>query len=578
MDKNRLKTSFFLLKRKIENKRASYKLYLKKEAPISVTQLNKRPLISVIGDVDKIYQSYDNFQQVQTLDKAEGEYVAFINKDIVLDKNTFYCMVKELEQADYDLIYSDQDMLVKGKRIKPFFKPDWSPHTLRSFNYIGFCLIKKSIIPHFDNYYDLLFKLSYKNLKVCHIPKVLVHYKKQIMEEGNQLLSNNNELVSIIIPSKDNYSVLEKCINSIREKTLYTNYEIIVVDNGSCQQIKSKVNALADKYIYNKMEFNFSKMCNLGAKNASGDFYLFLNDDTQVVSPNWLDEMVNYARQQQTGAVGCKLLYPHNDLIQHIGVINIKNGPVHAFIGKRAEGLYFGRDKYVYNYSCVTGACLMVDKTKFFGFDEELRVAYNDVDLCLKLIEKGYYNVCIPYICLYHYESVSRGDDRKNNLKLKRLFAERQLLYTKHKEFAFNDKFYNKNLNGYKSDFSLENPKYINKTPLCKPVDHAMRYLNPKALGKVEFISYGSVITVGGYGYINNMDAKIDLLLFKNNENVFRTKALKQIRPDFDNKICGFLANISVDDVKKGDYEIGILLKTGVKKYLILSDEMLNIK
>lgn len=573
----RLKTVIFLVKRKIENKLATYRLYLKKEDNVCLTQLEKKPLISFVGQNDGLKQSYDNYELVSDLKNAKGEYIAFIDQNMVLSENALYFMVKQLEQEEYDLIYCDEDMLVNGKRCNPFFKPDWSPHTLRSFNYIGFSLIKRSAVEVTDSYYDLLLRLSYKDIRVKHVARVLVHYKKRAMEQGTESVKNNNEKISIIIPSKDNLTVLERCINSIRDKSSYNNYEIIVVDNGSCEAVKNKVSTIADRYIYKKMDFNFSKMCNMGAENATGDFFLFLNDDTQVISHDWLEKMLGIALQKQTGAVGCMLLYPQSDKIQHCGVINIKNGPIHPFIGKEPGNLYFGRDKYNYNCCAVTGACLMVDKNKFFGFDEELRVAYNDIDLCFDLVERGYFNVCVPQARLYHYESVSRGNDRTDENKLKRLFSERQRLYDKHKELAFGDRFYNRNLTGCRADFSLENPKYINKNKFCMPLLRPKDYLSDLVKGEIEYISMEDMIGIGGFAYIHNKSTRIRLLLLTADENALCVKVNMELRMDMDNKICGFCVNIPRDMLEKREYSLGVLLTdafTG-KKYVKIFDEKL---
>lgn len=228
-----------------------------------------------------------------------------------------------------------------------------------------------------------------------------------------------NPKVSIIIPSKDNYDILKQCLTSIRKETKYQNYEIIVVDNGSAEETHAKYTQMCKeldcKYHYAPMEFNFSKMCNIGAHLADGQFLLFLNDDIRVEGAEWLERMLGHAQQPHTGAVGCKLIYPNTNLIQHVGVVSFMVGPGHAFQRINDDlNCYWGRNKLEYNYSAVTGACLMIDRNKYDqvgGFSEQLPVAYNDIDLCFNLVEAGYYNVVRTDVRLYHYESVSRGYD-----------------------------------------------------------------------------------------------------------------------------------------------------------------------
>ena len=251
------------------------------------------------------------------------------------------------------------------------------------------------------------------------------------------------------------------------------------------------------------MDFNFSKMCNIGAENAEGEIFLFLNDDTEIISQNFLDVMVNYAIEPQTGAVGCQLLYPNNK-IQHCGVISIQNEPVHCFLGcDENTDSYFGRNKYSYNYSAVTGACLMIEKKKFQGFDEDLPVAYNDIDLCWNLVEKGYYNVVVNSVKLYHYESISRGDDRKSKSKLLRLYNEREKLYNKHRDFCFIDKFYNRNLTQHRGDFTLENINYINRGMFARVIINPEKYFTDKINYKIEYMSDGNMVNIGGWAYID---------------------------------------------------------------------------
>ena len=262
--------------------------------------------------------------------------------------------------------------------------------------------------------------------------------------------------ISILIPSKDNPGVLETCVASIRKKSTYPSLEIIVIDNGSSEENKAQVEELSAtyqfEYLYEPMEFNYSVMNNLAASKATGELLLLLNDDMEVVTPDWLERMAGQAMQEGVGAVGAKLLYPGTTLIQHVGVTNAVDGPVHKLL-KKDDGASYnrGRNKLVYNVLGVTGACLMVKKEYFErlgGLHEQLRVAYNDVDLCFALYEMGLRNVIRNDVVLYHHESLSRGSDAMSPEKLERLKVERALLYRRHPGLYATDPYEGANNSG----------------------------------------------------------------------------------------------------------------------------------
>ncbi len=263
--------------------------------------------------------------------------------------------------------------------------------------------------------------------------------------------------ISIIIPSKDHPEILQKCLASVQETTEQIPLEIIIVDNGSCKQSKAMVTSLCKKvtdatrgrircqYIYEPMDFHFSKMCNLGAAKATGAYLLFLNDDIEAVEKGWLTDMLAEAIKPYTGAVGMKLLYPDGKRIQHAGIVNLPMGPVHKLqFGEDTETYYDRRNRGVYNVSAVTGACLMMRKElfeKLGGMSKELPVAFNDVELCFQAMEQGYYNVICCNKYLLHHESISRGQDNTEE-KRSRLLRERSKLYEMHpKQISF-DPFY----------------------------------------------------------------------------------------------------------------------------------------
>jgi len=273
-----------------------------------------------------------------------------------------------------------------------------------------------------------------------------------------------NPMVSIIIPNKDNIDDLKTCIKSINEKSDYKNYEIIIIENGSTEKETFR--------FYNELEnqgvkilkwdepFNYSSINNFAVRFARGDVLLFLNNDTEVINSDWLEKMLEHAWRKEIGAVGAKLYYPDNT-VQHAGVvIGIGGVAGHAFRGadKEADG-YAGRLKIVQNVSAVTGACMMVRRSVFEeagGFDENYTVALNDVDLCLKIREKGYLNVWTPYAELYHHELKTRGED-VSTIKKKRWFREVELFQRKWENLLDKgDEYYNDNLTLEKEDFSLK--------------------------------------------------------------------------------------------------------------------------
>lgn len=447
---------------------------------------------------------------------AEGEFIALLDCDDLLSSNALYEVVKLLNyNKELDYIYSDEDLISENgkKRYSPFFKPDWSPDTLMSMMYTGHLSVyRKSIIDEIGGLrigyegsqdYDLVLRFTEKTQNIGHIDKILYHWRsrvgstaddpkvkmyaytaaKKVKEDALQrrnlkaeleylpnvyqwrvnYYNELNPLVSIIIPSKDNYNCLRRCIESLAELTQYKNYEIIIIDNGSNEENREKYEELCKKfkclYYYEKMEFNFSRMCNLGASKANGEFFLFLNDDIEIKESVWLERMLGHASLNHIGAVGAKLLYPNTIDIQHAGVVNYSIGPGHPLLGMRDDlEYYYCRNVVEYNFIAVTGACLLIAKDKFLdieGFDESFPVAYNDIDLCFRLIKRGYFNVLRNDAILYHHESVSRGLDSKDDRKRERLDKERRKLYEKYPDFIGKDPFYNKNLVQDRGNYSI---------------------------------------------------------------------------------------------------------------------------
>ncbi|MGB9883621.1 MAG: glycosyltransferase family 2 protein, partial [Microgenomates group bacterium] len=242
-----------------------------------------------------------------------------------------------------------------------------------------------------------------------------------------------NPLVSIIIPTKDKYEYISRCLFSILEKTTYKNYELVIVDTGSKDkkvwQLYEKIKSRHQKTQVLKWgkEFNFSSVCNFGAKKSRGEYLLFLNNDTEVLTPDWIEGMLEHAQRKEIGAVGCKLLYPDNKL-QHAGIIlGIKGGITKYGIAGHAfkyfqdgdHGQFFQQPNSIKNYSAVTAACLLIHKTKFIGFEPKFKIAFNDVDMNLKILNKKFFNLYTPFTTLKHYESISVGLPEKGTRNLK---------------------------------------------------------------------------------------------------------------------------------------------------------------
>lgn len=439
------------------------------------------------------------------LSLASGEFVAMIDDDDIISKYAFYEMVKVLnDDKTIDFIYTDEDKVdLNGVRKGVHFKADYSPDTLLSCNY--FChltLLRTSILKKIGGWkpgyegaqdHELFLRFVEQTNKIYHIPKVLYTWK---MIEGSTSISIDNKFyaieaeyktlkdtlkrrnlnaiihhnpnkltnwieykfkgnpkVSIIIPTKEKIDVLTSCIDSIYSKTTYKNFEIIIVDNRSkSKKTFNEYNKLLKchdniKLVNADIEFNYSKLNNIGVENSNGEYLLFLNNDTKVITPNWLEIMIGYASLSHIGAVGAKLYFEDNT-IQSAGIV-LSYELIAADAFKHyadGPGLY-GRFILPYNYSAVCGACLMVSKEKYLnisGWNEELKIAYNDVDFCLRLLKKGYYNVLVPTVSLYHFEPLSRGQDSDYE-KVKRLAQEQAYMRDHWKDLLLRDPFYNDN-------------------------------------------------------------------------------------------------------------------------------------
>lgn len=450
---------------------------------------------------------------------ATGDYAALLDHDDMLAPFALHEVVRLLnEDPGLDFIYSDEDKVTeKGeRRYEPFFKPDWSPDTFLSYNYIcHFSVIRMPLVEKVEGFrvgfegsqdYDLFLRVVQKTNKIRRIPKILYHWravsgsaaseltaKPYAMDSAKRAIKDHlnvqgveaevvdglfptsyrvkykirpNQKVSIIIPTRDNVHLLKQCVTSVIEKTDYEDYEIVIVDNQS--QEKETIEYLDEikerKQIrvlpYDK-PFNFSAINNYAVKSTDADNLLFLNNDTEVISPGWLSAMLEFAQRENVGAVGAKLLYP-DGTIQHAGVIvGIGGVGNHAHLGfPRTSHGYFGRVSVIQNMSSVTAACMMLRKKVFLevtGFDESISHAFNDQDLCMKIRERGYLIIYTPFAELYHHESASRGKEDTPE-KLKRFWSEVALFKHRWKHILeAGDPYYNPNLTLESPDFKIRN-------------------------------------------------------------------------------------------------------------------------
>lgn len=446
--------------------------------------------------------------------EATGEFIVFMDCDDTIESCALYEVAKKLnEDPQLDFIYSDEDKLTEDGKIyhMPFFKPDWSPDLFHCANYTNHLSVFRTTITkeigglrsayNGSQDYDFTLRFLEKtgNTKIGHVPLPIYHWRERaesvasdadakgyakIMERkvkedwlqrngldaGVEYINdvvqyrvsykvNGNPKVSIIIPSKDHPEYLERCIYSLLRCTTYDNYEVIVVDNGSDERNKERIATFLRRwgytYIYEKEDFNFSKMCNRGTYVASGEYLLFLNDDIEVIENGWLEKLLGHAQQKHVGAVSAKLYYPKTKKIQHCGVINRKPGPAHMLYQHDDRKVYyFFWNRVNINCIAVTGACVMIDRKKFEEvgrFDEAFPKAYNDVDLCFRLSEAGYYNVVRNDVTLYHHESISRGVDEEDERQNARRKRELRQLYEKHPGMYDYDPHLNGNLQRYGS-------------------------------------------------------------------------------------------------------------------------------
>ncbi|MDE6213215.1 MAG: glycosyltransferase family 2 protein [Lachnospiraceae bacterium] len=407
-----------------------------------------------------------------------------------------------------------------------------------------------------------------------------------------------HRVVSVVIPSKDHPEVLERCLRSFREKTRYTYYEWIVVDNGSSDENREKMEALQKTYgfayLYEPMPFHFSKMCNLGVKQARGDLILLMNDDMEIIEGSWLERMVGQALQPHVGAVGAKLWYADTQQIQHAGVTNLVIGPSHKLVTfPDGEDYYYGRNRVTYNVAAVTGACLMVTRKKYEeagGLDEGLPVSYNDVDFCFKMLEAGYVNVLRNDAILYHHESLSRGLDEQDEGKWERLLAEKEALYERHPKLRGKDPFYHKNLidnaSDYRCNFKFphedrlvtQEGRYLLKSALRRLVKRAQRGQLRLTVDLAELqhkihADEPDIFWIMGWSYLpgtDNAAFKREVVLQRTDGAGYlavpvdwHRKDVEAILPEEKHiGLAGFVLRMRREELAAGEYRIGMLAST----------------
>tara|TARA_R110000822_G_scaffold30475_5_gene88835 strand:- start:1957 stop:3921 length:1965 start_codon:yes stop_codon:yes gene_type:complete len=458
------------------------------------------------------------------LELATGEFVALMDNDDLLPEHALFFVAKAInEHPDAALLYSDEDKITEdGQRFAPYFKSDYNPELFLAHNMISHLgVYRRDIMENVGGFrlglegsqdYDLALRVieQIKPEQIVHIHRVLYHWraipgstalasgeKNYAAEAGRKAISEHFQrlqiqatvepapqipsmnrvrfsvpdpapLVSIIIPTRDRLELLEMCVQSVLQHSTYPYFEIVIVDNGS---VEPRTLAYFDKVASERIRivkddepFNFSRLNNLGARESRGEILCLMNNDIEILTPGWLEEMVAFACQPDIGCVGARLWYPDGRL-QHGGVVLGVGGVANHAHYRQSKDMhgYFGRAMLHQSYSAVTAACLVVRRNVFDavnGLDEDFAVAFNDVDFCLRVRDAGFRNVWTPYAEMVHHESVSRGTE-DNPEKLARFHGEVYRMQARWREELVNDPAYNPNLTLQHDDFSLAWPPRV---------------------------------------------------------------------------------------------------------------------
>ncbi len=447
---------------------------------------------------------------------ASGEFVALLDHDDALTRDAlFHVALLASEHPGADFIYSDEDKIDDlGRRSEPYFKPDWSPDSFLARMYVGhLAVFRRALVEEVGGFragfegsqdYDLVLRVTERTGRIHHIPRVLYHWRihpestsaetsskayayeagrraleealarrgepgrvEQLPEPGSYVVRyhiKERGQVSVIVPTRDHGEDVERVLSSVFARASYENFELLLIDNGS-KDPRSLATferwAAADarvRVVRYDVPFNFAQINNHGARLSGGTYLLFLNNDTEVLTDDWMEAMVEQAQRPSIGAVGAKLLYP-DGTVQHAGVVTGIGGVAgHAHkYADAGSGGYFNTLRTTNNYSAVTAACMMVRREAYEragGFDETLAVAFNDVDFCLKLRRLGLYNVYLAHVQLVHHESKSRGYEDTAE-KRARFEAERLLMMRRWRTAEASDPHYSPHLSVTAEDYSL---------------------------------------------------------------------------------------------------------------------------
>ena len=631
----------------IRGKEDAYVSAIKQEHSIFDFEAEKDPLYAV-----RVVE-YRDCSAIRELECLKNPGITiFVNEKTSLSERGVFVMADYLNKhPESVLCYGDEDEWNSNctVRMAPWYKPEFSPELLLGFFYFGdvFAVRNEAVFDtawmgssdYHENIYDFCLNVCFNSVKnmrqqIGHINYVVYHsrnieffgleekfdvikrkYDKRLYDlstntyvwNGNELVEDRlsevqEQLTSIVIPSKDHPEVLEKCLISIERFSKNEKYEIIVVDNGSNEENKEQYEKLGIKYrfnyIYNPQEFNFSAMCNQGASVAKGQYILFLNDDIEVRQSRWLQMMKRHAAKSYVGAVGAKLYYPESKMIQHVGITNIKLGPVHK--------LQFLEDQMGY-YNCynivdrdvlaVTGACLMVKKDKWQmsqGLDEDFAVAFNDVDFCFRLYEMGYYNVVCNGIHFWHHESLSRGADETEEKQI-RLKKEREKLYRAHPGLYGIDPFYHPYMlqEILDTNLSLEHEYHHKKEESLGKVSIKKNALKPNWENECLMISMeyagdldafntftktdSSYAYIQGYSFVLGVDNacfEFSILLQAEDNTIYQINYDSCYRPDLDKNLeeeyhanmNGFAFVFEKSSLPSGRYRVGVFAKCMVNR------------
>ncbi len=647
------KGDYLRYKRELKKQKISFQDWVKAKKSTGTKEFANVPVISYEEIKEESF-----FNKMQSL--PEQGFCVFAGEGGRLSPNALALFARFFEnRPDIMLVYGDEAVEdAEGNFLELHFKPCWSPDTFLSAFYIGSVFavkneLLKRMLGKADRtdgktwkpdafFYDLAVEAGGftrrqgRKFPIGHIDEILFYrrpeqdpyYGRGYGVRNDQKIGATGscgDLISIIIPSKDHPEVLGLCLRTIKEKTLLTandkgkpiSFEIIVVDNGSSQEHKEAYEGLLREYfpenstyLYHPMDFNFSRMCNLGAEKARGDYLLFLNDDIEIASKNWLTQMHQVACRDYAGAVGIKLLYPgaEEKLIQHVGITNLSVGPTHKL--QRLSDLephYYDYNRGIQDRIGVTAACLMVQKDKFReagGFFEGLAVAFNDVDLNFTLFEKGYYNVVCNDVYLYHHESLSRGNDLMDEAKTRRLLKEMGVLKKRHKGWEYDDPFYSKHLSSSSMEEIAPEPEIpgLSEETLKFAKNHDIKTLGiyredgcilltvdyageiSRLFSEVGYAADKSGFCVKGYGIIVGSDnaCYTRYLLLRNVVNhdlMYAFDIQDWYRPDVESNLhgqvnvamTGFKCRIPEGILPKGEYEIGMLVAKHLSRERIVN-------